>query len=179
MIAFAKLIDTGSALNSDAYRAAIRTLASGVSIITAGQDNEWAGMTVTSLTSLSIDPPAVLVSINRTSSIVPFLERYGHFAANILAADHEELANRFAGRGGIQGASRFLDGEWTASISGAPVLKGALAALECKFEEIIPRHSHFIVIGRVLRAETRENADALLHWQGDYARIQATSAHTG
>src|SRR6476661_7362851 len=82
------------------FREAMREVAAGVSIITAGRDAEWAGLTATSVTSLSLDPPTVLVCINRSASIVPFLERYWRFAINFLSAEQLPLAQRFAGGDG-------------------------------------------------------------------------------
>jgi flavin reductase (DIM6/NTAB) family NADH-FMN oxidoreductase RutF len=164
-----------AAPTSDAFREAMRQLASGVSIVTAGRDNEWTGMTATSVSSLSLEPPTVLACVSRESSIVPFLERYWHFAISFLSANQHELADRFAGRSGFEGLERFRSGNWSTLVSGAPVLGNALASLDCKLEDMIQRHSHVIIVGRVLCADVRGRADALLHWRGDYARLAASS----
>lgn len=152
----------------------MRELACGVSIVTAGRDNEWAGMTATSVSSLSLEPPTILVCINRSASIVPFLERYWHFAVSFLTAGQQGLAQRFAGGDGFQGLDRFRAGNWSTLDSGAPVLDDALAVLDCKLEELIPRHSHLIVIGRVVATDVKGRTDALLHWRSDYSRLHAT-----
>lgn len=161
---------------SDSFREAMRELASGVGIVTAGRDSEWAGMTVTSVTSLSLDPPTILVCINRSSSIVPFLERYWHFAVSFLSADQHTLAERFAGRGGFQGLERFQAGNWTTHVSGSPVLASAPATIDCKLEEMIPRHSHLIVVGRVLAVKVEAKSEPILYWRGDFARLQPLEA---
>jgi flavin reductase (DIM6/NTAB) family NADH-FMN oxidoreductase RutF len=170
-----KVATTISTPTSDTFRETMRQLASGVSIVTAGREKEWAGMTVTSVTSLSLEPPTILLCVNRTASIVPFLQRYWHFAVSFLPADAHALADRFAGRAGIEGPDRFQSGDWTTLVSGAPVLGSALGSLDCRLEELIPRHSHVIAIGRVLCADVRGQADSLVHWRGDYARLQASS----
>lgn len=73
---------------------ALRTLGGGVSVITAGVGAERSGATVTSATALSVDPPRMLVSLNRSSSTWPVVERYGHFAVNVIGADHQEVASQ-------------------------------------------------------------------------------------
>ncbi len=164
-----------TAPDPNAFRDAMRQLAAGVGIVTAGKDNEWAGMTATSVTSLSLDPPTILACVNREASILPFLQRYWHFAVNFLSAEQHELADRFAGRDNFQGLDRFRSGNWSTLVSGAPVLTSALASLDCRLEEMIQRHSHVIVIGHVLYGDVRGGSDSLLHWRGDYARLQASS----
>src|SRR5947208_10609013 len=83
------------------FRGAMRQLTGGVSVITAGRGRDISGMTVTSVSSLSVDPPALIVSINRGASSWPLLKRYGVFGVNILASDQIDIAERFAGMDGI------------------------------------------------------------------------------
>jgi flavin reductase (DIM6/NTAB) family NADH-FMN oxidoreductase RutF len=158
-----------------AFRHAMRELASGVSVIAAGRDDEWTGITATSVSSLSLEPPTILVCVNRSSSLAPFLQRYWHFSVNVLSSSQREIANRFAGRGGIQGRDRFLSGRWQTLVTGAPVLVDALTSIDCKLEEIIERHSHLIVLGHPLAIRTAGASDALLHWRGEFARFPAQS----
>jgi len=158
------------------FRGAMRHLTGGVSIITAGRGREVSGMTVTSVTSLSVDPPTLIVSINRDASSFPLLKRTGAFGVNILNADQIEIAERFAGKGRLKGVDRFIGAEWFAAVSGVPLLVDALAALDCEVEEIIERHSHGIVVGRVrqIRSSTREAA--LAYWHGDYVAVDQDEA---
>ncbi|KQQ59788.1 flavin reductase [Rhizobium sp. Leaf311] len=146
---------------------ALRTLGGGVSVITAGDGAERTGATVTSATALSVEPPRMLVSLNRSSSTWPVVERYGHFAVNVIGADHQDVANRFAGIGGLRGAERYVGSEWTRLASGAPVLEGAVAVLDCEVEEAIERHSHVILIGRVLSIRIGDGS-SLLYQNGKY-----------
>lgn len=163
---------------SEMFRDAIRELAAGVSIVTAGRDKEWAGMTATSVTSLSLEPPAILICINRTTSIVPFLQRYWHFAVSFLPAEATVLADRFAGRNSLAGLDRFQNEEWQTLITGAPILASALAAIDCRIEELIPRHSHLIAIGRVLGVKVSGGRGSLVHWHGHYSRLQSPLLQT-
>ena len=135
---------------SDDFRGAMRHLAGGVSVITAGRARDITGMTVTSVSSLSVDPATLIVSINRESSSWPLIKRHGFFGVNILTADQIDIAERFTGKGGLKGADRFAGAEWITRASGVPLLVGALAAIDCEVEDIVERHSHAIVIGRVL-----------------------------
>lgn len=153
------------------FRNAMRRLTGGVSVITAGQGRDISGMTVTSVTSLSVDPPTLIVSVNRGASSWPLIRRHGFFGVNILNADQLDIAERFAGKDGLKGAARFAGADWFTRASGAPLLSGALAAIDCEVEEVVERHSHAIVIGRVLDLQVSPRTAALAYWQGQYLAI--------
>jgi flavin reductase (DIM6/NTAB) family NADH-FMN oxidoreductase RutF len=167
----ARYLSIDHQVSPDDFRGAMRHLAGGVSVITVGRGKDIAGMTVTSVSSLSVDPPALIVSINRGASSWPLLKRYGFFGVNILNSDQIDIAERFTGKDGLKGAGRFGDAEWTTRASGVPLLAGALAALECEVEEIVERHSHAILIGRVLDLQLSSRTAALAYWQGQYVAI--------
>jgi flavin reductase (DIM6/NTAB) family NADH-FMN oxidoreductase RutF len=162
-------IDPG--VSSGNFRSAMRHLTGGVSVITVGRGKDITGMTVTSVSSLSVEPPTLIVSINRESSSWPLLKRYGFFGVNILASDQIGIAERFTGKDGLKGADRFAGAQWTTRISGTPLLVGALSAIDCQAEDIIERHSHAIVVGRVLDIQTSTRTSALAYWQGRYVEI--------
>lgn len=150
---------------------AMRQLASGVSIVTTGDGAQRNGFTATSVTSLSVDPPRVLFCLIRTSTSLPLLRQCRRFAINILGAQHLTLADRFAGRTGAQGEERFAGARWRTLISGVPVLSDALAAVDCELEELIERHSHVIVIGRVAGVILAEGGEGLVYWRGRYGQL--------
>ena len=158
-------------ITSADFRNAMRQLTGGVSVITAGRGREISGMTVTSVSSLSVDPPSLIVSINREASSWPLLQRYGFFGVNILTADQADIAERFTGKGGLKGAERFAGAHWTTRVSGVPLLTDALAAIDCEVEDVVERHSHAIVIGRVLDVAVSPRTAALAYWQGQYVAI--------
>jgi flavin reductase (DIM6/NTAB) family NADH-FMN oxidoreductase RutF len=158
-------------VSSGEFRSAMRHLAGGVSVITAGRGKDISGMTVTSVSSLSVDPPTLIVSINRESSSLPLLRRYGFFGVNILTADQQDVAERFTGKDGLKGAARFAGAQWITRASGVPLLAGALAAIDCEVEHVVERHSHAIVIGRVLDLQLSSRTAALAYWQGQYVAI--------
>jgi len=157
--------------SSGDFRGAMRQLTGGVSVVTAGRGRDISGMTVTSVSSLSVDPPALIVSINRGASCWPLLQRYGCFGVNILTSDQIDIAERFTGKDGLKGAARFAGAEWTTRVSGVPLLVGALAAIDCEVEEIVERHSHAIVIGRVKDLQVSSRTAALVYWHGQYVAI--------
>ena len=158
-------------VTSGGFRSAMRQLTGGVSVITAGRGRDISGMTVTSVSSLSVDPPALILSINREASSWPLVKRYGFFGVNILTSDQIDIAERFTGKGGLKGAARFAGADWTTRASGVPLLVGALAAIDCEVEDVVERHSHAIVIGRVLDVAVSARTAALAYWQGRYVAI--------
>ena len=153
------------------FRAVMRRLAGGVSIITAGRDDDITGMTVTSLTSLSASPPRVLVSVNRQASSFALIERLGTFGVNILGSDQQELADRFS-NSRLRGSQRFEGVPWFAGTSGVPLLGNSLATVECQVEEIIERHSHGIIVGSLVSFNLSRELSGLVYWNGEYIEIK-------
>ncbi|SFB86848.1 NADH-FMN oxidoreductase RutF, flavin reductase (DIM6/NTAB) family [Bosea sp. CRIB-10] len=161
----------GAPAQIPSFRAALRHLAGGVSVITTGQGADRTGLTVTSLSSLSAEPPTVMFGLNLSSSSFPVLARHRSFGVNFLNATQKQIADRFAGRAGEKGEARYAGASWTTGVTGAPLLEGALAALDCEVEELIERHSHAIVIGRVREVRLGGDDAALVYWRGDYERL--------
>jgi flavin reductase (DIM6/NTAB) family NADH-FMN oxidoreductase RutF len=171
MNSIVRSVSIDTEVTSSDFRSAMRQLTGGVSVITAGRGRDISGMTVTSVSSLSVDPPALIVSINREASSWPLVKRYGFFGVNILASDQIDIAERFTGKGGLKGADRFAGARWMTRASGVPLLSDALAAIDCEVEDIVERHSHAIVIGRVLDVAVSARTAALAYWQGRYVAI--------
>jgi flavin reductase (DIM6/NTAB) family NADH-FMN oxidoreductase RutF len=158
-------------VSPDDFRKAMRQLSGGVSIITVGQGRDITGMTVTSVSSLSVDPPSLIVSVNRSASSWPLLTQRGTFGVSILNADQSGIAERFAGRNGVAGADRFKGATWITRVSGTPLLADALAAIDCEVEHIVERHSHAIIIARPLDMLVSPRTAALAYWQGQYVAL--------
>ena len=152
-------------------KAALRHLVGSVSVVTSGEGEERTGATVTSAYGLSVDPAAMIVAINRDSSSYKVIRRFGHFCVNVLAEGQEEIANRFAGFGGLKGAERYQGADWSVGPSGAPVLENALLSLDCILEDEIRKFSHAIFVGRVVSATVREGR-ALLYGNGAYGALE-------
>ncbi len=152
----------------EAFRLAMRQLTSQVSIIAAGSGPDLTGMTVTSVASLSLEPPAISLAVAKSASIHPVLMRSRRFGLSGLAAGHRLLADRFAGRDGSKGAARFTAGAWTGLDGGAPLLEDAVYRLVCEIAETVDWHSHTVVLARVVAAEA-EPGKALAYRDGGYA----------
>lgn len=158
-------------VSGDEFRGAMRALVGGVSIITVGRGRDISGMTVTSVSSLSVEPATLIVSVNRSSSSWPLLAKHRVFGVSLPSADQVGIAERFAGKGGLKGADRFTGADWEIRATGVPLLQGALATIDCEVEELIERHSHAIVIGRVLDIDVASSGAGLGYWRGDYVGI--------
>lgn len=160
------------------FRNACRHLAGGVSVITVGSGERRSGLTATAVKSLAIEPPTVIICVNRSSSSWPLLVEHRAFGVNILSAHHKELAERFSGFGGIKGADRYAGAAWSKLVTGVPLLADAIAALDCELEEVIERHSHAIVLGRVVGVITAPNAadaNPLIYWRNGMRGLGVTA----
>ena len=161
------------AVDPAAFRNAFRRLAGGVSVITAGQGDARTGLTATSVASFSAVPAILTFTLAGTSSTRPVLERERRFGVNLLAADQQRIAERFSGIGGIKGPERYEGAEWTTAVTGAPLLVGALAALDCELEETIERWGQLLVFGRIraVLAAPDGTAAPLLYAHGTYRSL--------
>jgi flavin reductase (DIM6/NTAB) family NADH-FMN oxidoreductase RutF len=166
-------IDEPAGLTAAAFRDAISHLATGVTVVTSvGADGEPVGTTASAVTSLSLDPPLVLVCFDRASHTLHAVRAHGAFAVNVLAAPQRHLSANFARRG--------LAAAWDGvrhrrGPTGSPRLDGVLAALECTVEHRIPGGDHEIIIGRVREVETSgQDTAPLLYWRGSYTSLGET-----
>jgi flavin reductase (DIM6/NTAB) family NADH-FMN oxidoreductase RutF len=149
------------------FRQAMRAFASGVAIIACGRGEGRAGCVATAVASLSLSPPSLIVNLQRDGSTYRRLSELRRFSVNFLSRAQESLARRFAG--GALASERFAQGAWIDGASGVPVLADALASLEAEVEEIVERHTHGIVIGRVGAAHTGPDEPPLLHFRGRFS----------
>lgn len=153
------------------FRKSMRNLAAGVSVVTVGTGSEASGFTATSVVSLSVETPTLLVSLNRQSTSWPLIQTSRRFAVNILSATHLDIAETFAGRRGVKGIDRYVDPNWQMGAGRVPYLLDALAVIECDLEEALPRYSHAILIGRVVNVVAKSAQSPLVYWQGGYNRL--------
>jgi len=157
--------------DSAAFRHAMGALPSGVAIIACGEGEARAGCTATSLTSLSLAPPTLIVCLARSSSTLARLLEVGAFSISLLAARHQTLAHRFSGHSGVHGLHRFDGAQWATLSTGAPVLGDAIAAFDCLVEEVIERHSHAIVVGAVVSLKEGVDEPLLTRRRGEYVTL--------
>jgi flavin reductase (DIM6/NTAB) family NADH-FMN oxidoreductase RutF len=155
-------------VNAGTFRSAMRLIVGNVSVITAGVGDDRSGLVVISVVSLSAEPPKVIACVNRSSSTWPVIERHRHFAVNSLGPQHQNVAERFSGFGGVKGQDRYAGVEWTSMKTGASVLADAVAAFDCSLDEMIDRGTHSIIIGSVEAVRTQDTGEALIYWRGAY-----------
>jgi len=160
-------------LDPQLFKLAMRHLAGAVSVITVGHGEDRTGFTATSVSSLSAEPPSILVCLNRTSSSWPALQQHRSFCVNILAQDQRHVADRFTGVDGAKGVARYEGASWQPLVTGALSLAEALTVIDCELEEVIIRHSHAILIGKVRAVVSRPDASPLLYWHGAYRHLGA------
>jgi flavin reductase (DIM6/NTAB) family NADH-FMN oxidoreductase RutF len=130
------------------------------------------GFTSTSVESLSAEPPRLLVILSEDSSSRKGLQEYPYFSVNNLCANHQELADQFAGRGGLKGPNRYRGRKWSRLLSDdSAILEGALVAIDCVVEDVSSRDGHAIVIGRVRAITDHADGKPPLYSQGNYRHI--------
>lgn len=159
-------------LDSSLYRDAMSRYAGHVQIVTTAFEGEKRGVTITAACSVSDSPAMVLACVNASNPKNAIFEKSGRFALNTLAADQIDLANAFSGRDPAMTAEeRFAVGEWQELVTGAPVLKGALAAFDCRLIELKVMATHMMLIGEVMGVTFGEHRPALLYMDRGYRTL--------
>ena len=155
--------------DATAFRRVLARFATGVIVVTGATEEGPAGLTCQSFSSLSLDPPLVLLSTARSSSTWPRIAATGRFAVNVLGVDQREVSDRFA----VSGGDKFAGQAWHPGALGNPLLDGAIAHVECDVEAVHDGGDHVIVIGRVraLDAPGLESASPLLYFRSAYRRL--------
>ncbi len=156
-------------IDADAFKKALRGWASGVTVVTSRAGDKVHGMTVSAFSSVSADPPLVLVCANRASTTHDIIEEGGVFAVNILAEHQQEVSNLFASS--KHEDSRLERVGWTEGETGAPLIDEALASLECRVRSAHHEGSHTIYIGQVESIHASD-ANPLLYYKGAYRSLR-------
>ena len=164
------------AVDPETYRMAMRSHAGAVIILSAGHPGERTGLTATSVCSLSDRPPRVVACVNRSASAHQLIGRTRAFAVNILGAGQLELAAVFAGRRGIERENRFEAESWLSLATGAPILRLALANLDCELFAEHPYDTHSIFIGEVKAVRVQQAKDPLIYFGGGFCSLDQNSA---
>jgi flavin reductase (DIM6/NTAB) family NADH-FMN oxidoreductase RutF len=133
----------------------MRRFATGVAIVTTAHDGRVHGFTANAFASVSAAPPTVLICVNRSGSAHPLIASSQRFCVNVLALDQQHLAKRFAGG---EPRSRFEGVAYRRGATGAPILEGTLAHLDCTVAEELTASTHTIFTGHVVDAGWREGA---------------------
>ena len=161
-------------IGSENYRDALRHFPAGVTIVTIKTPNETEphGLTVSAFSSISPQPPLIMVTIDHRNHAHTLLQQEGAvFAVNFLAQDQMELSNRFAW---VKDEDRFAAGEWGTAVTGAPILKNALAWLDCTIHARYDAGSNTIYIGHVQASDVpRPDEPPLIYWNRAYRQLQS------
>jgi flavin reductase (DIM6/NTAB) family NADH-FMN oxidoreductase RutF len=151
-------------VDADSFRSALRHFPTGVTIVTTLVDGVPKGFTANAFSSVSAEPPMVLVCVNRGARSHPLIARAGFFCVNVLALEQRGLAERFADR---SVAAPFADLAIRADRTGSPVIDGALAYLDCELAEEHSAGTHTIFLGTVVACGSRDGAP-LGYFNGGY-----------
>ncbi len=152
-------------------RDAMGCFATGVTIITAhAPDGRPVGLTANSFTSVSLDPPLLLVCIANNAGSAATLRDIDAFAVNVLQIGQQPVSNLFAGKS----EDRFAGTKWEVGEYGAPILPSSLGIFECKHHALHEAGDHFILVGRVEKASFEPRRDPLLYFRGKYRRLHFT-----
>ena len=156
----------------DDFRRAMGRFATGVTLITTRLDDHLHGMTANAVTSLSLDPMMVLVCVDKTADTHDILSKAGVFAVNILNRGQSAISDRFA-RKEFDGAHGLDDLPHSFAITGAPIIDGALAYLDCR--TLTEQHGgdHTIFIGEVVEAKELSEDEPLVFYRGKYGEFKA------
>ena len=159
-------------LDARAFRRVLGHYPSGVAVITSvSPEGKPVGMTVTSFTSVSLDPPLVAFFPDRRSSTWVAIRERGAFCVNVLGADQEAVCRQLAAKGG----DKFQDVVWTPEALGLPALSNAVAWIGCEIETVHEAGDHYIVVGRVRHLSADQAIVPLLFFQGGYGRFASSS----
>jgi flavin reductase (DIM6/NTAB) family NADH-FMN oxidoreductase RutF len=150
------------------YRNLMRQQAGAVALIATGKPGGRTGMAATAVCSLTDNPPTLLVCVNQSASAHDIIAEMGSFSVNLLCPAHKELVGVFTGQTGLKGEERFDDAQWLTMVTGAPVLKDALASFDCEVSDQKMVSTHTIYFGAVRDGVAREELDPLVYFRGNF-----------
>jgi flavin reductase (DIM6/NTAB) family NADH-FMN oxidoreductase RutF len=154
-------------IDKQEFRRVLARFAAGVTVVTTvGDDDRPYGLTATAFTSVSLEPPLVLVCVDKQSDSHPHFHTSRVFAVNFLGVEHEAISRHFA----VSGGDKFKDLAFRRGVTGAPLLAKALGVLECRIVEIVAGGDHTIFLGEVEAADARDG-EPLLYYCGAYRRL--------
>lgn len=162
------------ALDTKEQRRILGKFATGVTVAgTRDGDDTW-GMTANAVTSLSLDPPLVILCVQRESQSHSRFKDAGCFALSILAADQQEISDRFA----FKGPKDFSGLATKTAETGAPILADALGWIDCRLSDILPGGDHDIFVGEIVAGGAAPDGEPLLFYGGKYAKLDGPSNTT-
>jgi flavin reductase (DIM6/NTAB) family NADH-FMN oxidoreductase RutF len=159
------------AISIEDFKTAMRRLAGGVSIISGAGPDGPLGVTATAVVSLTAEPPTVLCCLNRSLTLETVVKETGRFAVNMLRADHQNLAERFAGMHGVRGSAKFEQGNWDTLPSDVPTLSDSLVSFDCRVDGIFEIGTHSVFVGLIDDISFGESGDPLVYCNGAFSSL--------
>ncbi len=156
---------------AEELRKAMRAWTSGVTVVTAAYDGETHGMTVSSFTSVSLDPPLIVISLQAASHTHALVQRSQAFGVTILSADQQAISERFAGHG-EQAEARLNGLETETFVTGAPLIKGGLAYLDCRVTEAIRAGMNTVFLAEVVAVRGDNHETPLVYHDQTYRQLK-------
>ena len=157
----------------DEFRLVMGHFATGITVVTTFEGERPQGITVNALSSVSLDPPLVMVALDRRRFITPMVRRAGRYAVNVLGADQQALSDCFAHAPVSPGREDFCGSSWHPGPTALPLIDGSIATLECTVVETFTAGDHDLFIGEVDSLEQqREGVAPLLYFRRRYLRIE-------
>lgn len=169
-------------IEPDIFRTVMGHFVTGVTVVTALDGDRPFGITVNALSSVSLQPPLVMVALDRRRFLTPIVRADGRYAVNVLGEDQQALSDCFAGAPVVPGRDAFCGAAWHPGPAGLPLLDGAIATLECTVVQAFSAGDHDLFIGRVDTLDSgADDAMPLLYYRRRYLRIEhaATSEVEG
>jgi flavin reductase (DIM6/NTAB) family NADH-FMN oxidoreductase RutF len=163
------------AFTSSDFRSALGSFATGVTVITTGGDGHSYGMTANAFSSVSLDPPLILVCVKSGAEGCEHIERNECFAVNILAAEQEPMSRYFSSKDRPKGRDAFRDVPHRIVASGAPIIDDVVAYLDCSLDHTHSAGDHEIYIGEVLALEVNADVAPLMFFGGGYQFLRESS----
>src|SRR4051812_13730200 len=160
---------------SDEFRTVMGHFPTGVTVVTALDGDQPQGITVNALASVSLDPPLLMVALDRTRFIVPTIERTRRYAVNILGEDQHALSDCFAGANVRPDRDAFCGASWRPGELGLPILDGSIASLECAVVELVDVGAPRLFVGRVEAHVEGAHSPPLLYHRRRYLRIERST----
>ncbi|HVX10544.1 MAG TPA: flavin reductase family protein [Pirellulales bacterium] len=155
-----------SSFDSQLQRRIMGHFATGVTVVSTRRGEELHWMTANAVASLSLDPPLVLVAVDKRAQMHEHLLESRIFAVNILSDAQEALSRRFA----MRGPKEWSDLKLTTAVTGAPIIDGCIGFVDCKLAEILPGGDHHIFTGEIVAGDVHEGLP-LVYYKGNYARL--------
>lgn len=150
------------------FRRVLGRFPTGVTVVTGADDDGAAGMAIGSFVSVSLDPPLVMFCPGNDSDSWLQIKKTGHFCVNVLGEDQKDVCDIFASKVD----DRFAGIEWTTAVTGAPLIRGSIAWIDCEIHAIHDGGDHDIVVGLVKALATDLDQGPLLFFNGGYGRYQ-------